>query len=156
MSRKSSWDGQQIFGHWYGEREVKPANSIYDEKITEGYKALPKIIAVDFDGCLVKNAYPEIGEPKWDVVAYVKRKQAEGWKLILWTCRSNNEQERLLNQARDFCKYELNLTFDAYNQNISEVQALYGYDTRKVYATEYLDDKAVNCTGWNKEASDEV
>lgn len=33
-----------------------------------------KAIAIEFDGCLCTNAYPEIGEPNWPVI---KRAQAE-------------------------------------------------------------------------------
>ena len=27
-----------------------------------------KAIAIDFDGCLCENAWPEIGAPHWDVI----------------------------------------------------------------------------------------
>ena len=46
-----------------------------------------KIIAVDFDGTLCENRYPEIGKPNEKVINYLIKRQKEGDKLILWTCR---------------------------------------------------------------------
>lgn len=108
---------------------------------------LPHIIAVDFDGTLCENAYPEIGEPKEDIIQVVKNYKENGWKVILWTCR-NREQ---LIQAVDWC-LEQGLEFDAINQNIPETQKMFGGDTRKVFADIYLDDKnillqEVSCNG---------
>ena len=99
---------------------------------------LPYIVAVDFDGTLCEDAYPEIGAPKQDIIQTIKNYKAQGCKIILWTCR-NYEQ---LAQAFDWCK-EQGLEFDAINQNIPEVQEMFGGDTRKVYANIYIDDKNV-------------
>ena len=30
-------------------------------------QTLPKAIAIDFDGCLCANAYPDIGAPNWEI-----------------------------------------------------------------------------------------
>lgn len=46
-----------------------------------------KIIAVDFDGTLCENKWPEIGEPKCAMISKLKKEQLAGAKLILWTCR---------------------------------------------------------------------
>ena len=101
-------------------------------------KELPYIVAVDFDGTLCEDAYPEIGEPKPDIIQAIKDYKAMGWRVILWTCR-NYEQ---LVQAVEWCA-ERGVTFDAINQNIPEVQAMFGGDTRKVFADIYIDDKCV-------------
>lgn len=31
-------------------------------------QTLPKAIAIDFDGCLCANAYPDIGAPNWEII----------------------------------------------------------------------------------------
>lgn len=99
---------------------------------------LPYIIAVDFDGTLVEDCFPEIGKIKVDVWERAKQAQSDGAKLILWTSRDHNN----LQAAVRFC--ELNgLKFDAVNENLPECQELFNNDTRKVYANEYWDDKAV-------------
>lgn len=98
-----------------------------------------KIIAIDFDGCLVENRWPEIGEPKQDVIDAALREQKEGAALILWTCRTG----RHLTEAVTFC-HALGLDFDAINDNLPDlVKAYDGSNCRKVVATEYWDDHAV-------------
>lgn len=98
-----------------------------------------KIIAVDFDGTLCKNAWPDIGEPRREVIDYVLREQRAGAKLILWT----NRHHKRLKEAVDWCK-ERGVIFDAVNANLPEIVRAFGGDTRKVFADEYLDDRAVN------------
>ena len=105
----------------------------YDEK-----KLFPPILAIDFDGTLVSNEFPKIGKPDWVITQAVKAYQNRGWKLILWTCRTDN----MLKDAVDFCRNVLDLEFDAVNQNLPEVQKFYGGDTRKVFANMYLDDRS--------------
>ena len=39
-----------------------------------------KVIAIDFDGTLCTNAYPEIGEPNWPVIFAAKAEQEKGAK----------------------------------------------------------------------------
>lgn len=97
---------------------------------------LPKIIAIDFDGTLVKNKFPEIGEINPHVWGAALRAKAEGIKIILWTSRTGD----VLNKAVQFCT-DYGLTFDAINDNIPEVKAL-GWDARKVFATLYIDDRS--------------
>lgn len=97
---------------------------------------LPKIIAIDFDGTLVKNKFPEIGEINPNVWGAALRAKAAGIKIILWTSRTGD----VLNKAVQFCT-DHGLTFDAINDNIPEVKAL-GWDARKVFATLYIDDRS--------------
>ncbi len=96
-------------------------------------------IAIDFDGTLCVNAYPEIGEPIHRVIEKAKKRKAEGAGLILWTCR---EGERLQN-AIDWCKQQ-GLEFDAVNESLPEWLEMFGTAPRKIGATEYWDDRAVN------------
>lgn len=102
-------------------------------------EALPKIVAVDFDGCLVKDRFPEIGDPNWDLVKTLRTLKDKGIRLILWTSRNGT----MLDDAVEFCKNELHMEFDSVNQNLPECIAMFGGDTRKVYADLYIDDKAI-------------
>lgn len=103
---------------------------------------LPEIWAVDFDGTIVVDEYPEIGEPDMTIIQDLIKAQSRGIKLILWTCRDNDTEHKCLDRAVEFCKSH-GLYFDAVNRNIDEVQAMFNNDTRKVYANRYFDDKAV-------------
>ena len=105
-------------------------------KITS-FDELPKIIAVDFDGTIVEDRYPDIGKPKYGVIVNIKALRACGVKVIIWTSRNGD----WLEDALEFCE-SIGLEFDAVNTNIDEVKELTGMDTRKVYADLYLDDKA--------------
>ena len=96
-----------------------------------------KIIAVDFDGTLCENKWPEIGAPNLELIQYLKEQKAQGAKIILWTCR---EYAELLDAIRWCLDHGLNP--DAVNTNIPEIVAKFGKDCRKVYADEYIDDRA--------------
>lgn len=109
---------------------------------------MPKyeFVAVDFDGTLCADAFPEVGEPKPLVIDYVKRLAAEGSKIILYTSRENGTR-KLLDEAVAFCKAQ-EIPLYAVNENPGNYYAgLNGLEPsagRKVYADLYIDDKAVN------------
>jgi hypothetical protein len=98
---------------------------------------MSKVIAVDFDGALCVDAWPEIGRPRWFVLWRVKRRQRRGDKLILWTCREGP----MLDAAVAWCAWR-GLFFDAVNENLPEMIERFGNDCRKIGADLYLDDKA--------------
>lgn len=108
-----------------------------DEKNYDEKKLFPPILAVDFDGTLVENAFPGIGEPDHVIAGAVRAYQEMGWKIILWTCRT----DEMLQDAVDFCKEQLGIEFDAVNDNLPEVQQYFGSNTRKVFANLYWDDR---------------
>lgn len=94
------------------------------------------VIATDFDGTICENKYPEIGEPRRNTILYLKEKQKKGAKIILWTCRV----DELLDSAVKWCRNQ-GLIFDAVNENLPEIIAEFGGDTRKIFANEYIDDR---------------
>ena len=96
-----------------------------------------KVVAVDFDGCLCENAWPEIGAPHLNVIYAAKAERAAGTKLVLWTCRCGE----LLENAVTWCA-DQGLFFDAVNEQVPELRNNYGTDSRKVFAHEYWDDRA--------------
>ena len=95
------------------------------------------VIAVDFDGTLCENAWPDIGEPKLPIIHAVQDAQYRGDKLILWT----NREGAALNDALEWCG-RYGLKFDAVNANLPELMEQYGNDPRKIGADIYIDDKA--------------
>lgn len=98
-----------------------------------------KIIAVDFDGTMCTDEWPDIGKPNHKVLNYLKTQKERGAKLILWTCRNGANLEA----AVRWCE-RMGITFDSVNQNLPESIAAFGSDTRKVFAHEYIDDRS--CT----------
>lgn len=99
-----------------------------------------KIIAVDFDGTLcVGDRWPNIGEPNTPLINYILERQKQGAKLILWTCRAGDS----LTAAIEWSAQQ-GIIFDAVNDNIPETLEWYtdAPNCRKIYADEYIDDKA--------------
>ena len=60
------------------------------------------IYAIDFDGTLCSNAWPDIGEPNTEVIRFLKREQANGAELILWTMREGETLEKNRVCAADY------------------------------------------------------
>ena len=89
----------------------------------------PITYAVDFDGTLCENAYPEIGAPNLPLID----------KLI--SCRRLGAKV-MLTRAVEFCRC-YGLEFDAVNDNTEELKRAYGTNPRKIGADFYIDDKAV-------------
>ena len=98
-----------------------------------------KVIAIDFDGTLFEECWPDIGNPIWPVINAAKQEQHDGAELILWTTR---EDERL-QEAVSACR-AVGLEFDAVNANTETMKEAWGNDPRKIGATEYWDDRTVN------------
>lgn len=95
------------------------------------------IIAVDFDGTLCEECWPEIGAPNLKLIGELIYRRSLGDKLILWTCRVGLH----LTQAVRWCK-SYGLEFDAVNENLPETIEKYGTESRKISADIYIDDKS--------------
>jgi hydroxymethylpyrimidine pyrophosphatase-like HAD family hydrolase len=93
------------------------------------------IIAVDFDGTIVKHKYPSIGKEIPFAIKTLKLLQEKGHKLILWTYRSGKE----LDEAVKFCE-KRGLTFYAVNNDFEGEEFDNTY-SRKIYADIYIDDR---------------
>lgn len=93
-------------------------------------------IAIDFDGTIVKHAYPGIGEPIKSIPWILKFKEA-GAKVFLWTMRSDKE----LKEAVQYCK-DNGLEFDGINTNPTQKTWT---NSPKCYAHLYIDDAAFGC-----------
>ena len=60
-------------------KEVLEQMRADDEARRKQYaQTLPKAIAIDFDGCLCANAYPDIGAPNWEII--VSGGRADRWR----------------------------------------------------------------------------
>ena len=100
-----------------------------------------RIIAVDLDGTLCENKYPDMGAPNIPLIQCLKKCQSNGDKLILWTCRKYEP----LQKAITWCK-EQGLIFDEINNNLPEILKEWEEDTRKIFADIYIDDRAMHPT----------
>lgn len=103
------------------------------------------ILAIDFDGTIVDDAYPKIGKPKIFAFETLKKLQDDGHRLILWTYRCGSK----LDEAVKFCEangivfYAINSSFlgEAYSNDIS----------RKINADIFIDDRNIGgFIGWGE------
>jgi len=103
------------------------------------------VIAIDFDGTIVEDAFPKVGKARIFAFETMKRLQKDGHRLILWTYRSGSKLE----DAVAFCK-DNGITFYAVNQSFPEEK----YDdsvSRKIYADIYIDDRNIGgILGWGE------
>lgn len=93
------------------------------------------IIAVDFDGTIVRHDFPRIGSEAPNAFKVLRKLQDGGHKLILLTMRS----EKYLQDAVDFCM-ERGVRFWAVNNNPEQCSWT---SSPKVYAQLYIDDMAL-------------
>jgi hypothetical protein len=91
------------------------------------------VLALDFDGTLVKHKYPNIGE---DIGALpvLRRFIDEGWLFVLNTMRSG----KTLDEAVNWCESKGILLFGV-NENPTQKEWT---QSPKVYAHLYIDDAA--------------
>ncbi len=101
-------------------------------------------IAVDFDGTIVENRYPDIGKPRLFAFESLKKLQEEGHRLILWTYRHGPK----LDEAVEFCK-EKGLEFYAVNKSYPEED--FEEMSRKILADIFIDDRNIGgMWGWGE------
>lgn len=102
-------------------------------------------LAVDFDGTIVENRFPEIGKPLLFAFESLKKLQEEGHRLILWTYRSGQK----LDEAVEFCEKN-GLKFYAINKSYPEEE----FDntiSRKILADIFIDDRNLGgMKGWGE------
>jgi len=99
-----------------------------------------KIIAVDFDGTITRSdTFPNIGEPRWEVINFIKNRKALGDIIILYTCREGPELVEAVRTAQSW-----GIEFDYVNESCPERAKQFGYSSRKIGADLYIDDKSLN------------
>ena len=102
------------------------------------------IIAVDFDGTVVRSNYPAIiGEQPY-AAEVLKELHEQGHYLILWTCRTGRELLDAINWS-----IAHGIHFDRINDHNPDNVAQYGDGGNKIYADIYIDDKNLHgFPGW--------
>lgn len=107
------------------------------------------IIAVDFDGILCEDRFPEIGKPNHEMIGLIRQAIDEGHEVVLWTCRTDQP----LVEAVAWCR-ERGLHFCAVNDNAPsnkiKYKDIYPNGTRKVYADVYIDDHNVEYVAFDR------
>ncbi len=113
----------------------KESHQCYDSTVNKNFLKSNRIIAVDFDGTIVDHMYPTIGNIKEDVVSRMRAEKKHGTTIIIWTCRDGIYIDIMIKYLKDN-----NIPYDYVNENVPWVDI----SSRKIFANEYWDDRAVN------------
>ena len=95
------------------------------------------IIAVDFDGTIVRHRYPKIGEELPFATETLRMLIREEHRLILWTVREG----KLLDEAIEWCR-DRGVEFYAINRDFPEEDATGSGFSRKLKADLFIDDRS--------------
>ncbi len=96
-------------------------------------------IAVDFDGTIVRDHYPEIGREIPFAVETLRRLIQDGHQILLWSVREGE----LLQEAVDWCS-ERGLVFYAVNENYPGENAQTDkHYSRKLRVDRFIDDRNI-------------
>jgi hypothetical protein len=93
------------------------------------------IIAIDFDGTIVKHEYPEIGELVPFAKEVINLLVNNGHKCFLYTMRS----DKTLIEAKNFC-ISNGIRLCGWNESPNQFSL-----SPKQYANIYIDDAALGC-----------
>lgn len=106
---------------------------------------MSKVVAVDFDGTCVTDAFPGIGPLKPGCLRVLSRLAEAGATVVLWTCRTGG----YLEEAVAFLGAS-GVKLNAVNQNTYPPDWDGPRDdSRKIHADVYIDDKALGgFPGW--------
>lgn len=97
------------------------------------------IIAVDFDGTIVENKYPEIGDPIPGAIQTLQAWKARGHTIIINSCRSGVHQAQM-----EAWLIRNHVAHDYINENDPARTEQYGSDCRKISADIYIDDHNIS------------
>ncbi len=109
------------------------------------------IIAIDFDGTIVRGEYPAIAGLMPYAAETIRAFKNKGHYLIINTCRTGDNLLSAINYL-----LEHNIPFDRVNDNNPENTRKYNGSSRKIYAHVYIDDKNLGgFPGW-LQAEDQI
>jgi hypothetical protein len=96
------------------------------------------IVAIDFDGTIVENNYPEkpiLKKDSKDCIDYLSKELNA--IIIIWTCRNSDKD---IQEIKDIMVAN-DIHYDYINENCKEAIEYFGNDSRKICADCYIDDR---------------
>lgn len=126
----SSRQWQGVFNAMFESYEEPTIDEGFNEIVIPPKKY--RFYAFDFDGTIVENKFPKIGEIISDEVAYMRELFCNLSNIIIiWTCRSGD----YVNQMRTFL-LKNKIPFDFVNEN-----PIFNPGSKKIFAHVYRDDR---------------
>lgn len=100
------------------------------------------VISIDFDGCIVEDKWPEIGDEITGAVETINGWYDDGYWIIINSCRQYDDLETMIG----YLNYA-DIKFHEINKNLDWRIAKYGTDPRKIGADIYIDDHNIGFAG---------
>ncbi|MBC1615349.1 hypothetical protein HB904_04070 [Listeria booriae] len=97
-----------------------------------------KYFAIDFDGTIVQDKFPHVGELLIGAKETLVKINEAGGQITIWTCREGQEKQECI----EFLKAN-NVPYDFINCNHPDLIKKFGIDCRKIGADIYIDDKSM-------------
>ena len=94
------------------------------------------VLAVDLDGTLLEDDFPNFGKPIAGMADELKKLRAAGWIICVWTCRKDSEELRVHLDKHD-------IPYDHINESPFKPPD----NSDKIQADVYLDDKGMSFKG---------
>lgn len=102
------------------------------------------VLAVDFDGTVVVDRYPEIGKPMPFAFEALRKLAQDGHRIVLWTYRAGKP----LDEAVAFMKKQ-GIDLYAVNESFPGEKVDFVRTSRKIHADFFIDDRIVGgFPGW--------
>lgn len=94
------------------------------------------LIAVDFDGTIVEDAFPKVGKKKPFAIETIRMLQDDGHRIILWTYRHGKPLQEAIEflQKSGIKLYAVNKSYPEEENNPKGV-------SRKINADLFIDDR---------------
>jgi len=122
--------------------EVKLKHCLYQDLMGWYKKAVkPKSLAIDFDGVIAENNFPEIGKMIEGTKESIDKLRDEGWRIIIYSARISSGQEEQYPLIEQFLK-DNDINYD-----------LIAIGSKPI-ADIYIDDRAIRFTDWKATIED--
>ena len=105
------------------------------------------IFAIDFDGTIAKNGWPNIHEAELipEAQEAIQLLHDAGHIIIIWSCREGKDKQNAIDYL---CNHDV--PFDYFNENPPGLIQEYNNDSRKIGADYYIDDKNFGKWSWDE------
>ena len=102
------------------------------------------VIAIDFDGTIVDDLYPDIGEAIPGAIEGINLLYNHGYCIIINSCRAREKQDEMRSWLNAH-----NVKYCHINENCRERIVKYRTDCRKISADCHIDDKDLMALNFN-------
>lgn len=96
------------------------------------------ILAIDFDGTIATDSFPQVGILRKDADTIIRKLYEDGHDVIINTCRTGKYE----GLAEHFLKKH-KIPYHFINSNLPRVIDFYKQDCRKVSADYYIDNRNI-------------